>query len=159
MTFKPFTQPRKVRPPPIKHNKGECPICLTFVCLERHHWFESDGCQWEVYICRDCNRILSSDSLIALGDHLLPPWNVQVEYVRKIRERSDESFPPLPPTLRQCKRDLALFRSWLDREHTEREIKALEMEEGEVVEMVKRRIGYLEQCIRLTGRKKQQQGI
>lgn len=147
MTSKLFTQPRRVRVRPKIKREGECPICSTFTCLERHHWFESGGSQWEVCICGSCNRALSSNCSIALGDHLLPPWEVQVEYVRRVQARQVEPCQPPPPTLSQCKKDLELFRSWLGRSHTEREIRSFEfsgMSEEEVVEMVKKHVEYLE---------------
>jgi len=115
----------------------------------RHHWFESDGSCWEIYVCPSCNSLLSSNCPIASGDHVLPSWDVQVTYVRECRERRAVRFRrERLAELVWYEEELLLFKSWLCRSHSEKEIRQFGLSEEEARGVVTRRIEVLESRVK-----------
>ena len=152
-----FFRPRRVAFVP---REGVCPACGRWTDngrFVRHHWFEPDDTQWEIYVCVVCNAVLSSRIPIALGDHTFPSWEAQVEYIKKWQSLPLEAVPEkcsilslspeqweawIPASIRRD--ELSLLRSWLARSHSKREVQSFGISEEEMVERVTRRVAELE---------------
>ena len=51
--------------------------------LEKHHWYETDGTIHFISICHHCNTVLQSGYFGIVQNHVLPSWEVQVNFVRE----------------------------------------------------------------------------
>lgn len=68
----------------VESTKVICQCCNHEVTkLVIHDWYDIEGNNHEQQICESCNSILNSRCDIAIGDHLLPPWEFQVAFVRR----------------------------------------------------------------------------